>query len=246
MPLFIFIKIGYNIRMSFIHTAYDRVFRTHKDLWKTDLIIIGVFLALVLAFVVWNPSLPTKSDVTEWVSRFGASGPLALMLTVVIESIIAPLPGTFISIGAGVLYGVWPGMLYVWVANIIGSTCSFWIARKLGRPIVQKIIKERTIAKYDKFLRRNRFLVLAMYAVPIFPLDMFGYVIGLADMKYRRFLFIITVGFAINLSILTTFGSKLLSASGGARLGYAFIILLIMLVAVTVEKVFSKDTAPEA
>ncbi len=217
-------------------------FQRNKKIWKTDLAIVSIFFVVALVVIFWNPALPSELDVNTWTDKLGVSGPLALMLTVIIESVIAPLPGTFISIAAGVLYGVWPGMLYVWIANVIGSTLSFWIARKLGRPIVRRLIKEKTIERYDKFLRRNRFLIILMYSVPIFPLDMIGYVIGLADMPYRKYIVIITCGFAINLFILTSFGDHLLTASGGVKALYALLIMVIIIAASTTEKIINRKT----
>jgi len=214
-----------------------KIFKGNKQIWLTDLFILIIFIIMIAFYSFWNPSLPSRMDVSEWVNQWGVSGPLALILTIILETIIAPVPGILISITAGVLYGVWPGILYLWIGNIIGGTISFWLARKLGRLIVKKIIKEQRIKVYDDFLSRNKFLIWLVYIVPIFPVDMIGYVIGLSDMPYKKYLKVIMIGFAVNLLILTSFGSQLLTASGGMKLVYALGIMLLLIIAVTTEKI---------
>lgn len=211
-----------------------------KKIWLTDLLIIAVFLILILSLAIWNPSVPSRMDVDQWVGQWGFSGPLALILTIILETIIAPIPGILISITAGALYGVWPGILYLWIGNIIGSTVSFLIARKLGRLIVKKIIKEERIKIYDDFLRRNKFLVWLVYIVPIFPVDMIGYVIGLSAMPYKHYLKVIAIGFAVNLFILASFGNQLLTASGKMKLVYALGSMLLLVIAITTEKIINQ------
>jgi uncharacterized membrane protein YdjX (TVP38/TMEM64 family) len=213
-----------------------------KQIWLTDLLIIFIFLVVIIIFAIWNPTLPTRSVVDEWVSQWGINGPLALILTIIIETVIAPLPGILISITAGALYGIWPGILYLWIGNMIGSNLSYWIARKLGRPIVKKIIPERTILVYDDFLSRNKLLIWLVYIMPIFPVDIIGYVLGLSAVPYKHYLKIITIGFAVNLFILTAFGDQLLTASGNMKLVYVLGIMLLLIFAVTIEKIL-KATA---
>jgi uncharacterized membrane protein YdjX (TVP38/TMEM64 family) len=211
-----------------------------RKIWGTDLLIIFFFLLLVLVFVLWQPSLPSELDISNWSARLGASGPLALILTIILETVLAPIPGPLISIATGVVYGVWPGILYLWIGNMIGSNLSFWIARKLGRPLVRRLIKDKTIDSFDVFLRRNKLFIWLVYIIPIFPVDVIGYVLGLSDFPYKRYAAVIGLGFAINLFILTSFGDHLLTASGGVKFIYAIIIMVVLLAAMTVEKLITR------
>ncbi|MFZ6036457.1 MAG: TVP38/TMEM64 family protein [Patescibacteria group bacterium] len=213
------------------------ILRREAGDWKQDFLIIGGIVLIVGAFIWWNPPLPDVATIQEWTERLGATGPLAMMLTIVAESILAPIPGTFISIAAGVLYGVWPGVLYVWVANVIGSSLTFMIGRKLGRPVVEKIVRGKHIDSYDAFFRRNRLLIALTYIIPIlFPTDMIGYVVGLSRMPYRRFALYMPIGFAINLTILTSFGKKLVEASEAVQTWYFAGMLALVFVAVLVQR----------
>lgn len=228
--------------MGFLRTTFPALFNRSQHQWWRDSLIVLTLVVIAGLIIWWRPTLPTESELESFTNRLGVSGPLALMVTILLESIIAPIPGTFISIAAGALYGVWPGVLYVWVANVLGSTITFWIGRKLGRPVVEKIIKAQRIDAYDAFLKRNRLLVGLVYTIPIlFPIDMIGYVVGLSSMSYRRFIKYMPIGFAINLLILTSFGSQLIGASTGVKVGYAIGTLIILMIAFFVQRKINRS-----
>lgn len=211
--------------------------RRHKHIWATDVLIILVFVFIFAAGSLWQPRLPSKDAMADWVAQVGPRGPIVLIVLIILETIVAPLPGAFISVAAGAVFGVWPGLLYVWIGNVIGSSLSFGIARGWGKPLVQKLIKPETIAAYEFFLSHNRLLLWAIYVLPIFPVDMIGYVIGLSAIPYRRYIKIVVIGFAVNLFILTSFGSRLFDPDGGLRWTYVFAVMVILLLTVTVEKI---------
>lgn len=215
--------------------------KSNKDIWKIDLIIIFVFIILVIAFSLWSPELPSREVLDELIQKYGSLGPLAIIGIIILEVIIAPIPGSIIPIAVGAIYGVFLGTLYTWIGNVIGSCIAFWIARKLGRPIVKKIISEEKIKRYDNFLHRNKFLMWIVYIVPIFPIDIISFVIGLSAVKFKRFLLVITIGFIPYLLILNFFGQQLFLSSGWVRLIYGSIILLIVLVGFSVERIISKE-----
>ena len=214
--------------------------KKHQEVWKIDLLIIFVFIVIVIIFSLWLPQLPSRLELNRLIEKYGVFGPMAIIVAVIIEVIIAPLPGNLISIATGAVYGVFLGALYTWIGNVIGSSLAFWIARKLGRPIVRKIISEQRIRHFDNFLHRNKFLVWIVYILPVFPVDLISYAVGFSTMKFRRFLLIITICFIPYLLILNYFGHQILFSSGAIRLVYAGIIMLIVLIGVSVERIISK------
>lgn len=222
--------------------ALRHFFHNRKSHWKTDLAIIVFIVAIVLIYAVWRPELPTKETVESWAMSMGAFGPLAIIGVIILETVIAPIPGTIFPIVIGALYGVWPGILYAWVGNIIGSTIAFWIARKFGRPIVARIVKSRKLEQFDKFLHRNRLMIWLVYVIPVFPIDMISFVVGMSKITFKRFFSIISVGFTFNLLILTFFGERILSASGLESALYIVGTVVLIVVAIVIEKKILKGT----
>lgn len=216
-------------------------FRGRKSHWKTDLAIIVFVVVIVLMYAVWRPELPTKETVESWAISLGTLGPLAVIGVIILETVIAPIPGTIFPIVIGALYGVWPGILYAWVGNIIGSTIAFWIARKFGRPIVARIVKSHKLEQFDKFLHRNRLMIWLVYGIPVFPIDMISFVVGMSKITYKRFFSIISIGFTFNLLILTFFGERILSASGLESALYIVGTVVLIVVAIVIEKKIIKE-----
>lgn len=216
-------------------------FRKRKIHWKTDLAIIVLAVAIILIYAVWRPELPTKEMVESWAVSMGTFGPLAVIGVIILETVIAPIPGTIVPIVIGALYGVWPGILYAWIGNIVGSTIAFWIARKLGRPIVTRVVKSHRLEQFDKFLHQNRLMIWIVYVIPVFPIDMTSFVIGMSKITYRRFLSIISIGFTFNLLILTFFGERILSASGFESALYIVGTVILIVIAIIIEKKILKE-----
>lgn len=205
-----------------------------------DLGIAAVILAVAALFIVWEPTLPTQGTVERWVKQFGATGPLAVIGFIALEVVIAPIPGGFIPITVGALFGVWPGVLYTWLGNVIGSLLAFALARYVGRPLVTRFVKPATLARLDTFLHRSPKLLWLVYTVPVFPIDMITFAVGLSAIPFRRFVLVMMVGFAVSQIILTTVGGQLLTASGWQRMVVAGIAVLVVLGTLIVEHYFSK------
>lgn len=215
--------------------------RRRKIAWKTDLLMLGVFVVILLVFILWNPEIPDQGEIDGWTARFGAFAPLAIIGIIVVETVVAPIPGTIVPIVIGALYGVWPGILLAWTGNIIGSIIAFYIARKLGRPVVKKIIKEEKLKFYDEFLHRRTKLIWMAYLIPILPLDIISFVIGMSQIPFRKFLAIVSVGFILNLLMLTFFGNRLVTATGWERAVWAVVTMVFLMAALAVERYTEKN-----
>jgi uncharacterized membrane protein YdjX (TVP38/TMEM64 family) len=205
-----------------------------------DIGIAAVVLALAALFIVWEPTLPTQETVTRWVEQFGAIGPLAVIGFIALEVVIAPIPGGFLPITVGAIFGLWPGVLYTWVGNVIGSLLAFTLARYVGRPLVTRFVKPATLSRLDTFLHRSPKLLWLVYVVPVFPIDIITFAVGLSVIPFRRFVLVMTLGFAVSQMILTTVGGQLLTASGWKRMVIAGLAVLLVLGTLIIEHHFTQ------
>lgn len=218
-------------------------FEKYRDVWKVDLLIILLFLATIIGLALWQPELPNRLVLDELVERYGGYGPLVIIGIIVIEVIIAPIPGYIVPFVVGALYGVWEGLLYTWIGNVAGSMIAFWIARRLGRPIVRKIISENKIKNFDSFLHRNKLLMWIVYIFPIFPVDIISFTIGFSAVTFRRFVLIVSLGFIPNLLLMNFFGDEFIFATGSLKTVYILVVMVITVVAFSIERIVSKKDA---
>ncbi|KGG16581.1 MULTISPECIES: TVP38/TMEM64 family protein [unclassified Prochlorococcus] len=106
-------------------------------------------------------------------------------------SILIPiLPGTYCSVIAGYLYGFEIGLLLIFVADLISCSCSFFLARSLGRGFVRKILGFRQMQKVEsfssKYLEGNFFLMTGCLMTQFF--DFVCYAVGLTKVPWRKFM----------------------------------------------------------
>ena len=90
----------------------------------------------------------------EWVDNLGAIAPIAFMLIYVVAT-VAFLPGSVLTLGAGVLFGVIQGSIYVFIGATIGATLAFLVGRYLARGWISKRLQGmknlvRSIAPWAK------------------------------------------------------------------------------------------------
>ncbi len=123
------------------------------------------------------------------------AGPLAPLLYIVVRAamfIAAPITSGPIQILAGTLFGFAPGTLFVLIAEVIGGSANFWIARKLGRPVVSKLAGKNGMERIDKLYHQVGESWMLVYArLFLFAFyDFVSYAAGLTPLKYRNYVLI--------------------------------------------------------
>jgi uncharacterized membrane protein YdjX (TVP38/TMEM64 family) len=76
----------------------------------------------------------------QWVNDLGAIAPLVFILIYIIAT-VAFLPGSVLTLGAGVLFGVIKGSVYVFIGATLGATLAFLVGRYLARGWISKKIQ---------------------------------------------------------------------------------------------------------
>ena len=180
--------------------------------YKYDIVILLVIILFVFLFRTTTDYFGVFGDresFQEFIKGFGALAPLIIILIIVVEVVVAPIPGFIPIISAGFIFGPIEGSIYAFIGNVIGSILAFLIARKLGRPYVARIIKENRIGKYEAAIKRNENILLAFYFFPLFPIDIISFAFGLSNIKFKKFVIVISIGFIVHVWILNSFGDYL-------------------------------------
>ena len=86
--------------------------------------------------------------IREIIIHAGFWGPLVYILLDLLTHIVAPIQGTPIMLIAFAVFGKW-AVIYTYIVVVISSFTNFWIARKLGRSFVVKLIGKEGMSKID-------------------------------------------------------------------------------------------------
>ncbi len=186
--------------------------QTHyRDLVK--LMVVGLILLIIgVLFTLFRGSFTDFEQIRELASAHPFFAPFIIIAIIVLEVVIAPLPGGFLSVLSGILFGSVVGGLYAWVGNVLGSSLAFWLARRFGKPVVERFVGSKHHERYDSLLHKNWHSLFLLYAVPVFPIDVISFLAGLTNMAFQRFVITAALGFLVHVFLLTTFGNYLFTA----------------------------------
>ncbi|MBZ0296401.1 MAG: VTT domain-containing protein [Anaerolineae bacterium] len=101
----------------------------------------------MIAFLEWI-GVERLHDVIQ---AAGPLAPLAYILLKILTNVIAPLSSGPIQLSSGVLFGLWPGVFYSLIGEVVGGTINFWLARRFGRPVVRRFVGQGGLQRVDEF-----------------------------------------------------------------------------------------------
>ncbi|MFM7576901.1 MAG: TVP38/TMEM64 family protein, partial [Microcystaceae cyanobacterium] len=77
----------------------------------------------------------------DWIDRLGHGAAIAFISLYVMTTVLF-IPGTILTLGAGVLFGLWWGSLYVLIGATLGATAAFLVGRYFVRDwVAQKVAR---------------------------------------------------------------------------------------------------------
>jgi uncharacterized membrane protein YdjX (TVP38/TMEM64 family) len=124
-----------------------------------------------------------------WVADLGWWGVLAFVGIYVIAT-IAFLPGSVLTLGAGVLFGPLWGSVLVFCSATAGAIAAFWMGRHFVRGWVEgKLVAgNANFAALDRAVAQDGFkIVLLTRLSPLFPFNALNYLYGLTGVRLRDY-----------------------------------------------------------
>lgn len=124
----------------------------------------------------------------EWVNSLGSLGAIAF-ITIYLLATVAFFPGSILTLGAGVVFGVVWGSLYVFVGATLGATAAFLVGRYLARGWVSgKISGNDNFRAIDEAVGKEGFkIVLLTRLSPVFPFNLLNYAYGVTGVSLRDY-----------------------------------------------------------
>lgn len=222
-----------------------------KTSWTGRIIILVLFLAaLGVYFAVpqvheWVNKVIVMfrtgnfDDMHAFISQYGKWAMAISFLLMVFQSIAAPLPAFFITLTNANLFGWWQGCILSWVSSMTGAAMCFWIARILGRDVVEKICtKGALLSIEDFFAKYGKRCILVARLLPFISFDIVSYAAGLTAMDFWGFFVATGVGQMPACIVYSYVGGML---TGGAKKMFIGLMCLFALaiVVVLVKQVYN-------
>jgi len=180
--------------------------------YRNDIALAIAAVVIIAVMLIVKNELSILRDriaFQNFIYGFGILGPLVIILIIIAEVIIAPLPGFIPAISAGFVFGTIEGSAYVYIGNIIGSALVFLISRKYGRYLLLKFVSEEKLAKYEHLIACYQNILLLLYVFPFIPVDILSGAFGLSLIRFRKFVTMISIAFIAHVLILNYLGDYL-------------------------------------
>jgi uncharacterized membrane protein YdjX (TVP38/TMEM64 family) len=152
----------------------------------------------------------SNSDkLSKFLQSLGPYSPAVFVLLQILQVVAAPFPGELTGVVGGYVYGETMGFLLSTVGLTMGSWVAFELASILGRPFVERFVRQEVLQKFD-FLTTNTGATICflLFLIPGFPKDYLCYLLGLSRMKLSTFLIVSIFGRMPGTYLLTIQGAK--------------------------------------
>ncbi|MCR4940199.1 MAG: TVP38/TMEM64 family protein [Treponemataceae bacterium] len=191
-------------------------------------ILAAVILSVLIFIFVGLPLIRFISEPEKfrlWVEERGLGGKLAFVGVVILQVIIAIIPGEPFEIAAGYAFGAVEGTILCILAATLGSICVFLLVRRFGEKLVGVFFPKKKLneLRFLKSSPRRDFLFLIIFTVPGTPKDLLSYFVGLTDIRLPVWLLICSLG-RIPSVITSTIGGN---ALGSKDYFFAVIVFVI-------------------
>ncbi len=170
--------------------------------WRQALLLaLAAVIVAVAYFFLREPAkaaFAALGDVRAWILGFGPLAPVAYTLYYAAQILFAPIPGSFLPIFGGYLFGAGWGLLLSLIGLIVGVSLAIVAARRLGRPLLIRMFGAAEMAQWERKLQLRSpipWFVLFLLPVP----DMAVYAASLSSLKLRWLMGAILVGRGANI-----------------------------------------------
>ena len=209
-----------------------------------------IILSLLIVFIIWSiysyenqgiiHSLLTNDQnaIKSVVTEAGIFAPLIFVLIVIIEVVIAPIPGSPIYFISGIIFPPLIGALLAIIGNIIGAYLAFLLARFYGRKIIEKFITKKDLKLLDKFSKEEGAITIFLLRLnPLTSTDLFSYLAGISKLNLKKFLIATSLGLIPSIVTQAYLGNILASSTVLYKIFLIASLIYVILATIIIIKI---------
>lgn len=189
--------------------------RTNAAPARRNWLIAFAVLAAALAALRLLPVQEWLRGVLDWAGQLGPWGPVLFVAVYVIATVLF-LPGSVLTLGAGAVFGVVWGSIYVSVASTLGATCAFLVGRHFARDAIRRrTAGNERFAALDRAVAAEGWKIVGLTRLsPLFPFALLNYAFGLTQVKLGHFVLASWLGMMPGTVLYVYLGSLAQAAAG--------------------------------
>ena len=184
---------------------------------KLKFAVVAVAAVVTLAAARYFHVQELLRSALAWIDGLGPAG-ILLYVGLYVAACVFFIPGSILTLGAGVIFGVVKGSVVVSVAATLGATAAFLVGRYLARDwVTRKIEGNAKFKTVDEAVAREGWKIVGLTRLsPVFPFNLLNYAYGLTRVSLRDYFFASWIGMIPGTVMYVYIGSL---AGDLARLG---------------------------
>lgn len=202
----------------------------HKKAVALAAVVIFLLFCGAVGYFIGVPMVRLAEDPAQFrglVDSFGVWGKLVFVGMVILQVIVAFIPGEPIELAAGYAFGFAEGSVLTLAGFLVGSWLVFLLVRKFGVKLVEVFFPPEKIREFSflKNPKKTKTVAFLLMLIPGTPKDFLSYFAGLTQLTLKQWLFIVAVG---------RLPSLITSTATGAAAGRQNYILSAVMLGITV------------
>lgn len=165
--------------------------RIHKPRLSSHLklILIIFTLTFVIFCAKYFPVQGILYTALHWVKNLGFWAPIAFIIIYNLATVLL-IPGSILTLGGGVLFGLFKGSIYVFTAATLGAILAFLIGRYLSRDwVYQQMQKHPKFNAIEGAVAENGLKIVFLCRLsPILPFNLLNYAFGITQISLKDYI----------------------------------------------------------
>ncbi len=151
-------------------------------------VLLGIALAALAASWYFLPVKDWLLAFNAWIGQRGAWGYVIFIATYALATVLF-FPGSLLTIGAGLAFGLWRGFAVVSAGSTLGAALAFLVARYFLRDKVEAAAKNHPqFAAMDEAIGQGGWKMVALLRLsPLLPFNLSNYLYGITKVRFRPY-----------------------------------------------------------
>lgn len=209
----------------------NRVKNYRKNMKCFMIYLLSVAALFVSGFyLIKFVSLVNEYGFQNMLSMYAEKEKLIYFLVCFLQPIILPLPEPVTIMGGSSLLGSQIGATIGFIGTFFGIISMFFASKYVGKAIVSKLVDEKKLEKFNKFIQKNEMLVILMlFILPILPDEVICVGSGIAGINTYKFIGVAAVSKLIT-SVSLSYSLDLIKFNAVTITAIIILVLAVLLV----------------
>lgn len=151
--------------------------------WKW--LAVGVALIALSVAASFIPLAEWIETISDWVKTFGPFGVIVFVLIYAVATVLF-MPGSVLTIAAGLIFGVALGTLAAWSGAVLGASLAFIVGRYLARSKIEEKTKDNEkFQAIDEAIGKRGWKIIGLLRLsPLIPFNASNYFYGITKVGF--------------------------------------------------------------